>query len=97
MLANGFIEMKFPIKPDESGGEPARIPNASRGSRTPGSREASGLRVALAPLSDEQGVTEGLNIPNESTDDNTAKSAETAETQAKSKGGSRCWPTDLLR
>jgi hypothetical protein len=51
MLANGFIEMKFPIKPDESGGEPARIPNASRGSRTPGSREASGLRVALAPLS----------------------------------------------
>jgi hypothetical protein len=36
----------------KSGGERARTPDASRDSRTPGSREASGLRVSLAPLSD---------------------------------------------
>ena len=34
----------------ESGGEHARIPSASRVSHTPGSREAFGVRVALAPL-----------------------------------------------
>jgi hypothetical protein len=36
----------------KSGGEHARTPDASRGSRKPGSREAFGLRVSLAPLSD---------------------------------------------
>jgi hypothetical protein len=63
--ASGLFEMAFPIRecwraawclrcvPDQSGGEPARTPNAARGSKTPGSREAFGLRVALAPLSEE--------------------------------------------
>ncbi len=34
----------------QSGGEHARTPDASRVSQTPGSREAFGVRVALAPL-----------------------------------------------
>jgi len=38
---------------DESGGERARTPDASRTSRTPGRREAFGVRVSLAPLSGE--------------------------------------------
>ena len=36
----------------ESGGEHARTADASRGSETLGSREAFGLRVSLAPLSE---------------------------------------------
>jgi hypothetical protein len=36
----------------KSGGEHARTPNASRILQTPGSREAFGLRVTLAPLSE---------------------------------------------
>ena len=35
---------------EESGGKHPRTPNASRISQAPGSREAFGLRVSLAPL-----------------------------------------------
>ncbi len=44
----GYARRKIAQK--ESGGKHARSPNASRSARTPGSREAFGLRVSLAPL-----------------------------------------------
>ena len=46
----GELSLVLGAAPGKSGGKNARTPNASRGSQKPGSREAFGLRVSLAPL-----------------------------------------------
>jgi hypothetical protein len=47
---NWRASLRLVTVPGKSGGEHARSPDASRGSRTPGRREAFGVRVTLAPL-----------------------------------------------
>ena len=57
----GFYKYAAPLALGKSGGERARSPDAPRGLLTPGKREASGVRVALAPLWVWQGnIPKGL-------------------------------------